>query len=158
MTLEIVLSPEPAPVGAQPAAEPPSASVSATPPPPPIAPTDHSADLKDGSMRRDLGLGMGVAGVVAVGFAGYFGIHTLSLVSRSNPSCPNDDCTQSGASLRDSARGSQTAGFVLAGAGAALLGAGAIVYFGAPKGGATRSGAGVSMTVTANGASGRFRW
>ncbi len=73
---------------------------------------------------RTVAFVVGGAGIAALGTAGFFGIRTLDLVSRSNSTCYPDGCDPHGYNLRKEARDSQTIALVLAGSGVAALGIG----------------------------------
>ena len=108
--------------------------------------------------RTRVALALGVAGFISGGFATYFGIHTLALVSESNPKCNGDVCSHEGVELRDRARTAQTTAFVLAGAGAVLAGGAAVIYFTAPGRSSRSALSSPSLLVTAGGISGRVTW
>src|ERR1041385_61715 len=76
--------------------------------------------------KRVVGWALGGAGIVALGVGAYFGIRTLSLVSDADCDAQNR-CSQSGVDTIDRASGTQTAGFVAVGVGAALLTGGIVL-------------------------------
>ncbi len=107
----------------------PSTPAAATPPgppllPPPPAPTRSGRAL---SPSRIAAYAVGGAGLVTLGVAGYFGIKTLTDVNEASSYCVNDVCKPTGYGLIGDARGTQTAGLVLLGAGAAMVGVSAVI-------------------------------
>jgi hypothetical protein len=93
-----------------------------------------------GSNQRLLGAIVGAAGLASLVVAGVFGVRTLMLVDDSRAHCTpgTNECSRTGVDLVDRARGSQNAGFLFGGVGAALLGTGVVLYVTAPA----RSGSG----------------
>lgn len=96
-------------------------------------PADTGTD--PGAARRTTGLVLGGVGVVGIGLGAFFGLQASSKWSDAKDKCGDYpyDCTQEGRDLQASARSSatiSTVGFV---AGGALLAAGAVLYFTAPK-------------------------
>jgi hypothetical protein len=73
--------------------------------------------------QRTFGWALGGAGLAALGTAAYFGIRTLSLVSEADCDAQNR-CSPAGQSTIDRASHAQTAGFVAAGTGVALVAGG----------------------------------
>ena len=89
-------------------------------------------DVSSNQRQRNLAWLTGGAGVASLAVAGYFGVRTLSLVSdaRNSHDCNPEMTLCRGQGWNDlvSARKSQTIGFVLAGAGTALVGTGIVLY------------------------------
>jgi hypothetical protein len=113
----------------------------------------------NGRAQRIAGIAVAGAGVVGLGVAAYFGVRTRQLVSDSEPHCnANDTCDDQGIALRDDARSAQTAGLILAGVGAALLGSGVLIYVLAPSASGAGSGMTSSLVVGPAALSGRVRW
>ena len=79
---------------------------------------------------------MTLGGIGAVGLLGgaLLGWRTLSLVESSNQYCtyPDGSCDAEGVGLREEARSSQTAAFVVGGLGAAAFGTGLALYLTQP--------------------------
>jgi len=163
----LVLTLEPAAETTNPAPLPP-----VTPAIPQVAPvaapeaqSSHQASLRNpppetqsGWHQRHSAFVLGGAGIVGLGIAAYFGIHTLSLVSDSNSHCPLY-CDGEGKSLRDRATRSQNYGFLAAGLGAATLGIGVTLYVTAPAAkDAGHPGTQVESTLTPNGVVLRGAW
>ena len=108
-------------------------AVAAPPPLPPAAqPIARGAEAK-GRAQRVAGIVVGSAGIVTLGVAAAFGIDTLLKVGDSDPHCFAAGCNKTGVRLLTDAGSSQTTGFVLLAAGAVVAGAGAAIYFTAPK-------------------------
>jgi hypothetical protein len=72
---------------------------------------------------------LGGAGIVSLGVAAYFGVVTANKVSQASPFCMDDRCYEPGYNLIGQAHGTQTAAFVLLGAGATCAAAGAFLFF-----------------------------
>jgi hypothetical protein len=79
--------------------------------------------------QKVLGYSLGGAGLAALLVAGAFAVQTLVLVDRASPHCmlPGDTCDSRGVTLRNEARGAQTRGFVLLGAGLASFSIGLVL-------------------------------
>ena len=84
-----------------------------------------------GGAERTVGLVVGSAGVVALAVAAYFGVRTLSLVGDADCDA-NGECDDRGFRQMEKASDAQTTGFIIGGAGAAVLGIGAALYLTAP--------------------------
>jgi hypothetical protein len=103
------------------------------------APSDSRAHTGNGgSTRRIAGIAVGVAGVVGVGVASYFGLHAKSELDDSNQlgvcgreNQPNS-CTRAGVDDRDSATSAATVSTVLFVVSAAAIAAGVVLYVTAP--------------------------
>lgn len=123
---------EAAPLAAEPAHE--SRETSSAPAP--VASPD-TADSNRGATQRWVGIGLGALGVVDLAVTGIIALHAGSLNSDSKAECRSDQpnlCTARGKELRDDARSSgnlATGGTIL---GAALVGAGVVVFLTAPHG------------------------
>lgn len=79
---------------------------------------------------RISGLGLGAAGLVALGAAGYFGLETIRLVKASASECTREnECTGRGLLLREEARAAQTKGLIFLGVGAVFAGAGGVLWW-----------------------------
>jgi hypothetical protein len=109
--------------------------------------------------RRTLGWVLTGSGAVALGFGAYFGIRTLTLVSGADCDAQNR-CSQGGVDAIHRASASQTAGYVAAGVGAALLSGGlALELLSAPRDAARRQSVrSVTIRVGASGASVGGAW
>jgi hypothetical protein len=84
--------------------------------------------------RRNIGLLVAGAGVVAAGVGAYFGVQALSQNSDSNAQgCSGNVCRQPGYDLRSSARASGDLSSIFIGAGAAAFVAGAVLWLTAPS-------------------------
>jgi hypothetical protein len=96
------------------------------PPPPPVA---HASAL------RPIGIGVGVAGLAALGIGAYFGAHALSQWNASNATCPGTTCpTRSGVDLANDAKRDARIADVTLGAGIVAVAAGVVLYLaGAPS-------------------------
>jgi hypothetical protein len=105
------------------------AAASTTAPPADAAPSDT------GSARRTTGLILGGAGVVGIGVGAFFGIQASSKWSDAKGKCSDYPygCNEDATDLRSSAHSAATVSTVGFIAGGALLAAGAVLYFTAPK-------------------------
>jgi hypothetical protein len=116
--VEINLSREPAP---PPAAPPPLVAPVATEasPPPPLP----------GNRQRTAGIALMAVGGVSLATAGALGIVTLVKVAQSSGPCnAQNHCNKYGYDLRNQANVTQSAGFVLAGVGAASAVIGVVLF------------------------------
>jgi hypothetical protein len=116
--------------GSTPAAAAPAVTTGAGPTSEP--PADKPAS---GSAQRTTGLVLGGVGIVGVGLGTFFGLQASSKWSDAKDKCHDFpyDCGADGKDLQSSARSAATVsniGFI---AGGALLAAGAVLYFTAPK-------------------------
>jgi hypothetical protein len=108
----------------------------------------------DGSGQRAVGLVLGGLGVVGIGVGAAFGVQAISKDSDADGFCDDDDpsrCQQEGVDLGDQAATAATLSTIAFGVGAAALVAGAVVFFTAPKSGASgpRKGRAAGPTVGA---------
>jgi hypothetical protein len=87
------------------------------------------------SAQPKIALGVAAAGVVALGFATFFGLRAKSAFDASNADghCLDDGCDAAGLSLRDDAYGRATASTVAFTIGALALAAGAVLWLTAPS-------------------------
>jgi serine/threonine-protein kinase len=100
----------------------------------PAAATRPVNDTTTGSSwQRPLGIGLGAAGIVAIGVGSYFGARALSKNSDLEKACPRTECAATNQPLEDSAKSAATWSTGLFVAGGALLAAGSIVFFTAPS-------------------------
>ena len=84
--------------------------------------------------QRQSALAIGGAGLLAFGFAGYYGIRTLVLVGQMSDHKKPDGTYDSGVyAPRNGAIRSQTTGLVLGGIGTAMTGLGIALYLSAPS-------------------------
>jgi hypothetical protein len=108
------------------------------PPAPPLEPNPPAPQIRNDaqpayskrtytSAQRWLGAGLGVAGIATLGVAGYFGLRTMSLIGDMNKNCV-EGCNDDGITFHDRAVRAQTAGFVLAGIGTAVVTTGFVLY------------------------------
>jgi len=94
-----------------------------------------------GKTQRIVGLSMGGLGGVGVGIGAAFGFSAISQFNESNRAgCDGRLCDPDAADIRNDARAAGNVSTVAFAAGAALLGAGAILYFTAPKASAEDGG------------------
>ena len=134
--------------------------IAATPPPPkPVAPPTQPPPAEppsDGSGRRMLGLGIGVAGVIGVGVGAVFGLTAISKKKDVEGHCSGSVCDSTAAvDKRESARNSatiSTVGFVV---GGVLLAGGAVIFFTAPKA-ESKTGIRIVPGIGSLGIDGRF--
>jgi hypothetical protein len=120
--------------------ETPGPVVPIVPAPPLGDPTAPAPPPASGlSTRQVLGISVGGAGLIGIGLGAYFGLHAKSLFDDSNApgDCTGNDCTRAGANVRDSARDSAMGANVSFALGLAALAGGAVIYFTAPKEGAS---------------------
>jgi hypothetical protein len=121
------------PVAPPPPVPPPPVAAPPPVPPPPAAPPVVTPPAAS-SGQRTAGIALLAIGGAGLATAGVLGIVTLVKVSQSSGPCNGGRmCNQDGFDLRSEARTTQTAGFVLAGIGAAATAAGAIVFATSPK-------------------------
>jgi hypothetical protein len=110
----------------------------------PSAPIDSSAKpsspvaeppspARSSGAQRIIAFSVGGAGLVAIGFAAWFGLQTLAKVNDSSQYCQGERCQQPGLDLRDQARGTETAALVCLFGGAALVGAGIVLLATSPR-------------------------
>ena len=95
--------------------------------------SDHGA-----STRRWIGLGIGGLGVVGVGVASAFGLVAISKRDQSNSGSPPpcntaDQCSDTGLSLRQDAKGAANLSTIAFVAGGLALAAGVVLYVTAPR-------------------------
>lgn len=87
-----------------------------------------------GNAQRIVGLSMGGLGVVGIGIGAAFGFSAISKFNESNRAgCEGRVCDPDAAKIRNDARAAGNVSTIAFAAGAGLLGAGAILYFTAPK-------------------------
>jgi len=104
---------------------------------PKIALTKEPPKGDRGATQRTLGLVAGGVGVVGVGLGVVFGLSAKSKLDDSNADghcLPNNHCDQTGFSARGDAKDAATLSTVAFAIGVVALGAGAVLYFTAPKG------------------------
>ena len=113
----------------------PDTVAQATAPTPGPKPETKPADR--GSTQRTLGIVAGGVGVVGVGLGVVFGLSAKSKLDDSNAGghcLPNNHCDALGVQARSDSKDAATLSTVAFVVGAAALGAGAFLYFTAPKG------------------------
>jgi serine/threonine-protein kinase len=119
--------PNPQPVAAAPVpASEPAAPISA-------AQTAQVDTSSPGSAQRTIALVTGAVGVVGLGLGSYFGIRAASKNSDAHDACPDRECSPANFKLHEAAQDAATLSNVFVIGGAALLGAGIVLYFTAPK-------------------------
>jgi hypothetical protein len=97
-----------------------------------------SKSENDGSTQRLVAYTLGGAGVVGLGIGTAFGLSAISKNKKSNSEgCSGNECSPEGAAIRKEARTAGTASTIAFAAGGALLAAGVVVYFTAPRSGPT---------------------
>lgn len=123
----------------------PPLTASAEPTPPPVAatpaPTSSGSNAIDlsahaesgGKTQRTVALVTGVVGVVGLGLGSYFGIRAASKNSDADKACPDRLCSVQGFDLQKKAEDAAMLSNVFVIGGAALLGAGIVLYLTAPK-------------------------
>jgi hypothetical protein len=112
-----VLEPEPLPPAPDAVHEAPAASAPAS-----------------SSPLRPIAIGVGAAGLVAIGVGSYFGVTAMSKWNDSNKQCTGSMCTPLGLSLAHDAKQAAVLSDVTFGIGIAAVAAGVVLYFvGAPK-------------------------
>lgn len=100
------------------------------------APVEADSEL---GARKVAALVAGGVGVVAVGVGAVFGLGAKSDLDMANETCTSSVCLdREGFDHNESARDKATLATIFMGAGAALLAAGAVVWFTAPSAGAMR--------------------
>lgn len=108
-----------------------------TSPPPKREGGEHAEGESDGRAQRIVGLVIGGAGIVSVGFGTYFGLSAKSKYDSSNDSghCSSatNECDPEGKSLRSSAESRALISTITIGVGAAAIIAGAVLFFTAPR-------------------------
>lgn len=85
------------------------------------------------SWQRPLGIVLGGAGVVAIGVGAFFGARAISKNNDLENACPRTECASANRPLQSSADSAATLSTAFWIGGAALLGAGAVVFFTAPS-------------------------
>lgn len=86
-----------------------------------------------GRPLRIAGIGLGAAGLVAIGVGGYFGVRAIGLSHDAQGACATDGCSPEALRTNDEARSAaRIANFTVAG-GAVALGGGILLYVLAPK-------------------------
>jgi hypothetical protein len=115
--------------GSTPPAATPAVTTTTTPSAPPA---DKPAS---GSAMRTTGIVLGGAGIVGIGVGAFFGLQASSKWSDAKEKCTDYPygCGAEGVDLRSSAHSAATVSTVGFVAGGALLAAGAVLYFTAPK-------------------------
>ncbi len=94
---------------------------------------DRKDEPAAGGGQRTAGLVLGGAGLVIVGVGGYFGLRTISKWSDSRERCNDKGCDREGVDLASDAK---TSGFISTlgiAAGGAMVVAGIVLYFTAPR-------------------------
>lgn len=111
-----------------------AAPVASEPPAPLAAQGTAEVDAASpGSTQRTIALVTGAVGVVGLGLGSYFGIRAASKNSDADDACPDERCSPAAYKLHESAQSAATLSNVFVIGGAALLGAGIVLYFTAPK-------------------------
>ena len=116
-------TPQPLAASAAPEAAPPAA----------VEPAADSRESHAGSGQRTAAFITGGAGIVALGLGTYFGIDAMSKNSDAEDQCPNNECSSPGFEAHESAQTSATLANVFVIGGGALVAAGLVLYFTAPK-------------------------
>lgn len=96
------------------------------PAPPPRAPDSHT------NVQAIAGYATLGVGTVTLGVAAYLGIRTLNLVAGAEPHCNSVDCEPAAYQDLQKAERTQTAGFIVAGAGLTLVVGGVVLVLTAP--------------------------
>jgi hypothetical protein len=101
----------------------------APPPARPVAPPEEHA-----SALRPVGIGVGLAGLAAIGVGTYFGIRAIGKWNDSNTACPGTTCSDpNGVTLANDAKSAARIADVTLGAGVVAVAAGVVLYLvGAP--------------------------
>jgi serine/threonine-protein kinase len=96
---------------------------------------EHPQTTHPGSGQRLAGLLLGGAGVAALGVGSFFGIDAISKSNQAQQACPpSSPCLKADAvQTNDDAKSSALVADVVLGVGIAAVGAGAILFFTAPK-------------------------
>jgi hypothetical protein len=128
--LSITVPPLTAAANPQPLAAAPSAPETAAPPLVDHVTTQASSS---GSTQRTIALVTGTVGVIGLGLGSYYGIRAASKNSDAHDACPNRTCSPAGFEVHQQAQTAATLSNVFVIGGAALLGAGIVLYFTAPK-------------------------
>lgn len=134
-----------------------AAAAGAKPSAAPVHPDADQPPSRRSGMQRGIGVGIGAAGLVAMGVGTYFGLHAISLKGDSNDpggGCnAADQCNAHGMRLRSDAMSSATASTVLFALGGAAVVAGVVLFVAVPS-----SHADVAVAIGPTGASlgGRF--
>jgi hypothetical protein len=98
------------------------------------APASAASSSTASSPLRPVAIGVGVAGLVAIGVGSYFGVTAMSKWNDSNKQCTGSMCTQQGLSAAHDAKQAAVLADVTFGIGIAAVAAGVVLYFvGAPK-------------------------
>ncbi len=120
-------------VGAPPAEGPPPSS--GTAPAGSELPSEPPASEDRGGARRWIGIGVGAAGLVAVGVGAVFGLSAKSKLDSSNDGHCNaaDYCYSEGLAMRKDAENAATLSTIFFVAGGAAVAAGVVLYVTAPK-------------------------
>ena len=119
------------PVAAAPVSEP--GELEAQPAPASVTAATPAPAEPRSSWQRPLGFVLGGAGIVALGVGTYFGLRAIDTNGDLEAACKTEPCSASARPLQDSANSAATASTVLVIGGAALLGAGAILLWTAPR-------------------------
>lgn len=128
------------------------------PVPPPVA-ADMHMNVQAIAGYATLGVG-----TVALGVAAYLGIRTLNLVAGAEPHCNSVDCEPAAYQDLQKAERTQTAGFIVAGAGLTLVVGGIVLVATSPKHPTTtgtqprRDAPGLSVILTRQGLAARGVW
>jgi serine/threonine-protein kinase len=137
-------------------APPPPATPEAPPPAPVVAPppssTTATMDVTSGpSWQRTGGLALGGVGIVDVAVGLVLGVRAIGRNNDAKTLCPTTTCSsQDGIQANDDAKSAATLSTIAVVSGAALVGAGAVLYFTAPSRGSGAASIGVSPWVGAN--------
>jgi hypothetical protein len=125
----------------------------AAPPPPaeaaaPAAPVDSdvSAEPTQGNLERTIAIGVGGAGVVAIGIGSFFGLRSIAKHSDYESLCHGGSCQAAAGPLHDQAVSAGNASTVAFIVGGALAAGGVVLWFIAPR---ARSDAPASRLVVA---------
>jgi serine/threonine-protein kinase len=124
---QLTASAHPQPIAAAPVAPETTAPASVA------AHASTSQPISTGSTQRTIAVVTGVVGVVGLGLGSYFGVRAASKNSDAEKACPKRLCDAGGFQLQQAAENSATLSNVFVIGGAALLGAGIVLYFTAPK-------------------------
>jgi hypothetical protein len=98
------------------------------------APATPHEEAPKSSTLRTVGIGVGAAGIAALGIGAYFGVTAISKWNDSSKDCPGALCNAQGVSLANDAKQAATLSDVTFGIGVAAVAAGIILFVvGAPK-------------------------
>lgn len=115
----------------EPVASAPEAPSPVAPAEPPAVSQPHS---KPGSVQRTAAIVTGAVGIVGLGLGTYFGVRAASKNDEAKDACPRNECPGNDAfELQQDAETAATLANVFVIGGAALVGAGVVLYFTAPR-------------------------